>query len=305
MSETSCVNLKQFRGLLKQRKAGKQHRGHTRRCFFEQSSSSPSSSLFGAAIDLFNQSKPEEQRPSQTRRIEQPPPSMFDADIKHVTEAERFRRQYLSKISTHKAWVPQSQRKPAHQTVIIFDWDDTLLYTTFIAQLQGRSVPEATMSHLSRIEKTAYKLLETALGLGQTFIITNAVAGWVEESAAHYMPSLLPILQRVRIISARSTQEANCDGDVSQWKIKAFLEMGEEFDANVLTNLVSIGDSNFELDAANVLGQQFAKSFIKTVKLKEYPFPQEHTKELELLETKLQAIVEKACDLKVKLERKN
>lgn len=253
------------------------------------------------------QTKPDECRRGQTRRcvFEQPPPSMFDADIKSVKEVDRFRKQYLSKISTHKAWVPQAQRKPSHQTLIVFDWDDTLLYTTFMNHVQGRSIPEATKSHLTRIEETACQLLETALGLGHTFIITNAVAGWVEESAAHYMPSLLPILQKVRVISARTTQEANCDGDISQWKVKAFLEMGQEFDTDVVTNLVSIGDSNFELDAANILGKQFSKSFIKTVKLKECPLPQEHTKELDLLAPKLQAIVEKACDLKVKLERKN
>jgi hypothetical protein len=268
MPEISCVNLTQFKNLL-------------------------------------NKGKPEEQRRSQKRRcMFEPPPSMFDADVKSVKETDKFRRQYLSKVSTH-GWVPQAQRKPAHQTVIVFDWDDTLLYTAFITQMAGRNIPEATKSHLSRIEQTAYQLLETALGLGHTFIITNAVAGWVEESAAYWMPSLLPILQKVRIISARTTQEANCGGDVSQWKIKAFLEMGEEFDTDVLTNLVSIGDSNFELDAANVLGKQFSRSFIKTVKLKEAPLPQEHTKELDLLAPKLQTIVEKACDLKVKLERKS
>jgi hypothetical protein len=256
---------------------------------------------------LDSRSKPDDHRRSQPRKImfDAPPPTVFETDFQSVKEVDKFRYQYLSKISAHKAWVPQERRTPKHQTVIVFDWDDTLLYTTFMSQAQGRSIPEATKSHLAKIEQTACELLETALNLTQnTFIITNAVAGWVEESAAHYMPSLIPILRRVRIISARTTQEANCGGDIRQWKIRAFLEMGQEFDTDVLTNLVSIGDSNFELDAANILGKQFAKSFIKTVKLKECPLPQEHTKELDLLAPKLQAIVEKACDLKVKLERK-
>jgi len=91
---------------------------------------------------------------------------------------------------------------------------------------------------------------------------------------------------------------------VSQWKVKAFLEMGRQLHSELVTNLVSIGDSNFEHDAAHVLGSQFSHSLIKTVKLQERPSPQEQTKELDLLAPKLKTIVEKACNLKVRLERK-
>jgi hypothetical protein len=233
--------------------------------------------------------------------------NLFETDVDDVFETrkpDRFRLQYLSKLETKKVWVPQAERPPKHQTVIIFDWDDTLLCTTFLNSVQGRAIPPATQRHLQSIERSAYQLLETALTLGHTFIITNAMEGWVEDSAERFSPSLLPILDKVRIISARSTQEANCDGDVSQWKVKAFLEMGRQLHSEVVTNLISIGDSNFEHDAAHVLGQQFSHGLIKTVKLQERPSPQEQTKELDLLAPKLKTIVEKACNLKVRLERK-
>jgi len=42
---------------------------------------------------------------------------------------------------------------------------------------------------------------------GKTFIITNAAEGWVEYSAERYMPSLLPVLEKITIISARTRYE--------------------------------------------------------------------------------------------------
>lgn len=43
-----------------------------------------------------------------------------------------------------------------------------------------------------------------AVNYGKTFIITNAAEGWVEYSAQRYLPSLVPILEKIPIISARS-----------------------------------------------------------------------------------------------------
>lgn len=231
-------------------------------------------------------------------------PQGFERDALDIALKDKFRVQYLRKLSDEKVWVPKELRPPKHQSVIIFDWDDTLMYTSFLAQAQNRAIPPATKRHLLRIESASLKLLETALGLGHTFIITNAQEGWVEESAACYMPTLAPILKRVRIISARTSHEAEASGDVALWKKLAFLELGRQLPPQPITNLVSTGDSNFELEAAHLLGEQFARSLIKTVKLQERPSPQELVKELELLLPKFQSIVEKASNMKIRLERR-
>jgi hypothetical protein len=228
---------------------------------------------------------------------------LFETHVHTIEPKDKLRLQYLSKLTTHRVWVPQEERAPKHQTVIIFDWDDTLLFTSFVQQANGRPIPPAMDRLLQRIEQSALQLLESALGLGHTFIITNAMEGWVQESAKRFMPSLLPILEKVSIISARSTQEKKGNTDHTQWKVRAFLEMGRQLDSQIITNLVSIGDSNFELEAAQALGARFAEGFVKTVKLKEMPSPQELAKQHELLVPKLRSIVEKANNLKVKLER--
>jgi hypothetical protein len=179
------------------------------------------------------------------------------------------------------------------------------MYSTFLRQQDfpsPQSIPSSSKKHLQNIEKCAYRLLETALALGHTFIITNARKGWVEDSATLYLPILIPLLQKVCIISARDTQEAK--GDISQWKVRAFLEMGQQLDPRTITNLVSIGDSNMEHDAARVLGKGFPSSFTKTVKLQEYPSPEDLSKELEFLTTNLQDVVHKAGNFCAKLEKK-
>lgn len=43
-----------------------------------------------------------------------------------------MRRNYLSKLTYNKVWLTQLDKPKFHETVIIFDWDDTLMCTTFI-----------------------------------------------------------------------------------------------------------------------------------------------------------------------------
>ena len=63
-----------------------------------------------------------------------------------------------------------------------------------------------------------------------------------------------------------------------EWKIKAFLRLAEKMDQNKITNIIAIGDSQIEMDAANTLAEyilsltsnrNFHEACIKTVKLKE------------------------------------
>lgn len=217
---------------------------------------------------------------------------------------DQFRVNFLRKLSYSKVWVPQAQRPPKHQTVIIFDWDDTLLCTSFLNMRQDAQMPAVVERHLKDIEKAGKKLLELAMRLGHTFIITNAMNGWVEYSSAKWVPELLPVLQKVRVISARTKYEPQYPGQVSKWKIQAFLEVQRQLDSQIITNLISLGDSNFEMDAVHVMGKEFAQALIKTIKFRENPSPEELLKQLELVSQKFERIVENARNLKIGLERK-
>mmetsp|Transcript_44291 Transcript_44291/g.117465 ORF Transcript_44291/g.117465 Transcript_44291/m.117465 type:complete len:310 (-) Transcript_44291:624-1553(-) len=230
--------------------------------------------------------------------------STFQMNEFGIKSQDDHRLAYLRKLSYQKVWVPQAQRPPKHQTVIIFDWDDTLLCTTFLNFRQDQALSSVVERQLRSIEKAGRRLLELALGLGHTFIITNAMNGWVEYSAAKWVPEYLPVLQKVRVISARGKYEAQYPNEVSQWKIQAFLEVQKQLDSEIITNLISLGDSNFEMDAVHVMGKEFAQAFIKTIKFQEHPNPEELLKQLELVTQKFEKIVENARNLKIGLERK-
>lgn len=228
----------------------------------------------------------------------------FEMNVLDLRSKDDFRLNFLKKLSYQRVWVPQAQRPPQHQTVIIFDWDDTLLCTSFLNFRQDSSPQPVVERYLKGIEKAAIKLLEQALRLGRTFIITNAMTGWVEYSAAKYVPGLLPVLQRVRVVSARGNFEAQYPGEVSQWKIQAFLEVKRELDSQIITNLISLGDSNFEMDAVHVMGKEFEQAMIKTIKFRDNPSPEELLKQLELVAQKFEKIALNARNLKIGLERK-
>mmetsp|Transcript_57102 Transcript_57102/g.169878 ORF Transcript_57102/g.169878 Transcript_57102/m.169878 type:complete len:337 (-) Transcript_57102:155-1165(-) len=219
------------------------------------------------------------------------------------TSPDAFRVNFLRKLSYSKVWVPPTQRPPKHQTVIIFDWDDTLLCTSYLSAFQNRPLPAHTESTLAEIGRAARRLLELAQQWGQTFIITNAMAGWVEYSAARWVPEMLPALAKVHTISARSKYES-CFPDIHQWKIQAFLEVRRKLDSQVVTNLLSVGDSDFEMEAVHVMGSEFAEALVKTVKFRECPVPDDLLKELMLVGAKFERIVEAGRHLKVCLDRR-
>lgn len=221
-----------------------------------------------------------------------------------LNRQEGFRVSYLRKLSYEKVWVPASQRPPKHQTVIIFDWDDTLLCSSFLSGKDGHQLGLSTRRVLHAIETNAIRLLEMAMKLGHTFIITNAMEGWIEYSAAKYVPGLLPILQKVQLISARSRYEEQYPCEVNKWKINAFLDVQHKLDSEVITNLTSVGDSNYEMDATHIMAEKFSQALIKTIKLKENPSSEELLKQLELIVPKFEQIVDSARNMQIGLERK-
>lgn len=211
-----------------------------------------------------------------------------------------FRARFLGKLSYAKIWMPAAQRPPKSQTVIIFDWDDTLLCTSFLHRYGA--VPPRCRQCLEDIGHTGRELLELARQLGRTFIITNSLTGWVEQSAASYAPELLPALRQVDVISARTRYEPHFPR--SQWKVQAFLEVQRQMDSQVVTNLLSVGDSDFEMDAAHVMGREFAQVSVKTVRFQPSPAPEELLKGLQWLVQNFQRIVETGKPLKICLERR-
>jgi len=53
------------------------------------------------------------------------------------------------------------------------------------------------------------------------------------------------------------------------------LDIKKDFSKNLITNLICLGDSHIEMDAAHVLAKEFTSAIIKTIKFREGPKPEE------------------------------
>jgi len=169
-------------------------------------------------------------------------------------------------------------------TVIIFDWDDTLLCTSALSSCEP--------AQLSKLEQIAKATLELATDLGTTLIVTNANDGWVQQSASIHMPCLLPILKRVPVVSAREVHEHIFPEEPLAWKRETFWKLLRRKCHGQL-NLIVLGDSFAEIHAADAVSKIFGHvPLVKTVKFKAAPSPSELFSELRLISRELVKLVE-------------
>lgn len=193
-------------------------------------------------------------------------------------------------------WQPREERPRQHCTLIIFDWDDTLLCTSAAI---SRSPPNQL--ELDRLAEAATKVLSLAKTLGTVMIITNALEGWVQHSCRKYLPGLLPCLEDLEIVSAREKFEDRFPNDPTQWKVEAFCEVKEN--SQVIANLVAVGDSSAEMEALHAMAKLYHISYTKTLKFKAKPSCVELQQELDLVASKLDTIVSSVRNYDIRLKR--
>jgi len=187
-------------------------------------------------------------------------------------------------------------------TFLIFDWDDTLLPTTWIEKqglrLDGPAPSEEQDQELQRMAEHATQTLKAAKALGEVILVTNAERGWVELSCKKFMPGLCSSLQDLRILSARSTYEHQGVARPSEWKYLAFQHELERFcdeqhpvigqadtaaGATRRRNVISIGDSPHEREALIRVTAHMPDSRVKAVKLMARPEVQQLRQEHEII----------------------
>jgi len=228
----------------------------------------------------------------------------FSMNVLNKTD-EQVRSCYYNRLIQMKILKLTPTRK--NQSILIFDWDDTLLCTSHLVILGVKSVTSVMKSVLKPLDEAASKLLNKATESGNVYIITNAEDGWVQYSAQVFLPKTFATLKEknITIISARSCYEQAFPGDKAQWKKEAFRSLMNYFEKDVVTNLVCIGDSNEEIEAAYELGKKFDKAVTKTIKFKEHPKPEELIKQQNLMIEKFDQIFVGLRNVAIRLEKKS
>ncbi|CAJ1448456.1 unnamed protein product [Effrenium voratum] len=199
------------------------------------------------------------------------------------------------------------------EALLLFDWDDTLLPTSWIHEQgwlneEGDLVSPADEIILNRQQQVLLQELEvkveqtllTAMGYGRVVIVTNAMEGWVETSCAAFLPGLRPLLDELDIVSARAfatpsgrtrtsissrfEEGVGIDGP-AEWKRRAFAEIMEAAfaEGGSRPNVLSIGDSVYEQDAIKAATKCMPNCSSKSLKLLESPDIQQLIEEHDLL----------------------
>jgi hypothetical protein len=135
-------------------------------------------------------------------------------------------------------------------TTIIFDWDDTLLPSSWLSVKGLRldypaQLPEDVLDELKTHQESVCAVLVKAMQCGTVVIITNAETGWVELSAQRFMPRVAPLLASICVFSARSTYEPMYPNDPLQWKVAAFKQLvGHTQPMNIVEDAVTKNNAN-------------------------------------------------------------
>jgi len=96
------------------------------------------------------------------------------------------------------------------QTIILFDWDDTLCPSNWIRENRPtlsffKPAPtDEKFRPLRELQKHVEAVLKLSLKMGKVVIVTNAMEPWVETSCRNFLPLLMPIVVDIPVIYARS-----------------------------------------------------------------------------------------------------
>ena len=110
----------------------------------------------------------------------------LDYELNFYKSGNEIRQSYISKLIAMKVMNPNMKPKQ-HNSIIIFDWDDTLLPTSFLTPggvyNEEMVLSDECKGKFAKIEQLVFLILNDALEKGNVYIITNSGKGWVEYSA--------------------------------------------------------------------------------------------------------------------------
>lgn len=134
-------------------------------------------------------------------------------------------------------------------TIIILDWDDTLFPTSWILYNNiDLTDPHNRITHFNyfqELDNILHELLSNMCMYGEVIIITNAMIKWIELSAS-VLNKTQKLLNKIKIVSAR--ENYNKTTEMKRWKELCFMDEINNKN-NVPTNVISMGDANYEYNA--------------------------------------------------------
>ena len=238
---------------------------------------------------------------------------------KLIKDSSEIRVSYMNKLfnrnfPTRKNSNINNVVKRKYNSLIFFDWDDTLLCSSFLIDnsqkennknILNQTNKNSYKYYMNNLENIVYNLLQTSINYGDTYIITNASKNWVIYSSFKYFPKVIQLFNKIRIISARDAYENQFPNQTKFWKLASFIDIANLYNKNLVTNIISIGDSSIENEAAFKLSCLFSECYIKTIKFQEEPNPNHLLKQLKLVLKKFNFLHSAVRNISIKIEKKS
>ena len=236
-------------------------------------------------------------------------PLPFKREEQLLRNEEKNINSSIEKLFSNIIW-KKDKNKKLFNSIIIFDWDDTLLCRSLINKYgyfsEMKKYPMNDLIQISLLEAFVMEILEKSFEKGDTYIITNSEKGWVEYSCKKFFPNLFPLLSKLKIISSREKYEKMHPYNFLMWKMEVCKYFAKDYNYNINlpTNIISIGDSFADIEAGRSLENKFKKCFIKTVKFVKFPGVKDLIEQLGLILDKFEHIISSCYNWNIKVEKK-
>ncbi|CXI15894.1 HAD domain ookinete protein [Plasmodium berghei] len=182
-----------------------------------------------------------------------------------------------------------------YKKLIVFDYDDTILPTSWITVKMKLGLFDVIPKHIrqlfNKLSNVVINTLRLCLTQGKLVIVTNASLEWLINSAKNYIPLVWSFIvhNNIRIVSARDTL-VNTFVDSKDWKKVIFHQIINELLSPYLYNtsficfIYSVGDGNDERNACFFISQlnQYSSCIFKSLKFLPEPTCQKLIAEHEL-----------------------
>mmetsp|Transcript_17026 Transcript_17026/g.27358 ORF Transcript_17026/g.27358 Transcript_17026/m.27358 type:complete len:434 (+) Transcript_17026:43-1344(+) len=181
------------------------------------------------------------------------------------------------------------------ESLIVFDWDDTILPTSWLERIRaltaGVPVRPEVQRQMATLSAVCATTLSMAQQMGTLVFITNSAPGWVDQSCQLFMPQIHQQVRGIQIFAKPMHAPLT-------FKLSAFRRECQAF-----RNLVSVGDGDAERAASlrlltppdrKITGRGDTTDpakCVKSVKLIEFPSCQQLIAEHEMLQVRLLDIV--------------
>jgi hypothetical protein len=171
----------------------------------------------------------------------------------------------------------------SHNTLFIFDWDDTLYPTSWKDKRKNKNYD------LCLLDEKICSFIQKIISFGKISIISNASLSWIKDTMNH-IPKTKKIIKNnnIHIFSARDKYESKYKLD--DWKKYAFRNFIKRKMRSFIQNIFSIGDGIYEHNAllslhdVNYINNNERIMYLKSIKLKEKPSHATIIKQIDKLE---------------------